>query len=117
MEHIRIFRSPIGRGRTFRPGAKSDKGIDSVGNDSQPTSDEEYDSDALNATGVLNHSRLQIVKASQLTEPPGWYSGREYFVVTRGSSVGLFHKLSVVITISLPTPLILFEQIRSKRVR
>lgn len=98
MEHIRIFRSPIGRFRTFRPGGvKSDKGLDSDGNNSQPPSDEEYDSDVLNATGVMNHSRLQIVEASQLVEPPGWYLGREYWVVTRGSSVGLFHKLSVLI--------------------
>lgn len=114
MEHIRIFRSPIlGRGRTFRPGAKSDEGLDSVGNDSQPTSDEEYDSDVLNAT----HSKLEIVKVSELVEPPGWYLGKEYYVVTRGSSVGLFHKLSVAIPISLPTPLILVKQIRSTRVR
>ena len=103
MEHIRIFRSPIGRFRTFRPGAKSDKGLDSIGNNSQPPSDEEYDSDVLNATGSMNHSRLQIVEVSQLVEPPRWYLGREYWVVTRGSSVGLFHKLSVPIPVSLLT--------------
>ena len=81
MQDIRIFRSvlSVGRARTFPHSSKSDG--------------DEYDSDELNDTGVFNNSSLTIVKTSQLVEPPGWYLGRLYYVVTRGSSVGVFHRL------------------------
>lgn len=78
MEHIRIFRSVIGSPRSPRPSTEA-----------------EYDSDEMIAKGAMNYSKLCILQASQLVEPDGWYLGREYYVVTRGSAVGIFHRLSV----------------------
>ncbi len=49
----------------------------------------------MNAKGAFNHSSLHIIKASELVEPTGWFPGRQYYVVTEGSRVGVFHDLSV----------------------
>lgn len=46
----------------------------------------------MNAKGTFNHSSLQIVKAS---EPTGYFPSRQYYVVTEGLRVGVFHNLSV----------------------
>ena len=82
MEHTRIFRSVLGSPRTAR---------------ALPSSDEaEYDSDEINAKGAMNHSKLSIVEVSQLVEPAGWYIGRNYYVVMKGSDVGVFHQMSVL---------------------
>lgn len=56
---------------------------------------EGYDLDDMNAKGAFNYSSLQIVRASELVEPSGWYLGREYYVVAEGLVVGVFHDLSV----------------------
>ena len=95
MEHIRIFRSVLGSPRTPLPPwkSKTNPSLDSNDADSDPSNEAEYDSDEINAKGAMNHSRLQIVKAFQLVEPGGWYLGRQYYVVTRGSDVGVFHQL------------------------
>ncbi|KJA23428.1 hypothetical protein HYPSUDRAFT_201445 [Hypholoma sublateritium FD-334 SS-4] len=61
--------------------------------------DEGYDLDDMNDKGAFNHSRLQIVKASDLVEPTGWFLGREYYVVTKGLAVGVFHDLLVFMTL------------------
>ncbi|KJA21115.1 hypothetical protein HYPSUDRAFT_203297 [Hypholoma sublateritium FD-334 SS-4] len=61
--------------------------------------DEGYDLDDMNDKGAFNHSRLQIVKTSDLVEPTGWYLGREYYVVTKGLAVGVFHDLLVFMTL------------------
>lgn len=53
----------------------------------------------MNAKDAFNYSRLHIVKASELVEPAGWYLGREYYVVTKGLAVGIFHDLSVFIAL------------------
>ncbi|KJA23051.1 hypothetical protein HYPSUDRAFT_201613 [Hypholoma sublateritium FD-334 SS-4] len=55
-----------------------------------------YDLDDMNNKGAFNHSSLQIIKASELVEPAGWYLGRLYYVVTKGLAVGVFHNLSEV---------------------
>ena len=88
MKHNQNFKSVLCSPSTPRHLSKSRRPEDSS---------EEYDSDDMNANGALNNSRLYIVKPSQLTEPDGWYLGRDYYVVTRGSAVGIFHRLSVLI--------------------
>ncbi|KJA12725.1 hypothetical protein HYPSUDRAFT_210187 [Hypholoma sublateritium FD-334 SS-4] len=50
--------------------------------------------DELEDAGAFNHSKLHIVETSQLVEPAGWFLGREYYVVTKGSAIGVFHKLA-----------------------
>ena len=92
METIRIFRSVLGLPRTARHLSKS-----RASEDPGVANEAEYDSDDMNAKGALNNSRLCILKPSQLIEPEGWYLGREYYVVTRGSAVGIFHRMSVLI--------------------
>lgn len=57
--------------------------------------------EAKDAFNSCNYSSLQIIKASELIEPAGWHLGREYYVVTEGLAVGVFHNLSVFIA-SLP---------------
>ena len=93
MEHIRIFRSVLGPPRTPLPSWRPKADPSLASNSADPSDEAEYDSDEINAKGAMNHSRLQIVKASQLVEPSGWYLGRQYYVVTRGSDVGVFHQL------------------------
>ena len=77
-----------------------------IDSDPQSPLDKGYDLDEMNAKGAFNHSRLQIVKASDMVEPVGWYSGRKNYVVTKGLSVGIFHDLSVAILYCSITPLI-----------
>lgn len=52
-----------------------------------------YGLDDMNDKGAFNHSSLQIIKASDLVEPAGWYPDRRYYVVTKGLAVGVFHDL------------------------
>ena len=93
MEHTRIFRSVLSPCRTARIIPKSQDHSDNA----QPSNEAEYDSDEINANGVMNHSKLFIVDVSQLVEPAGWYLGRNYYVVMKGSDVGVFHQMSVLI--------------------
>ena len=86
MENIRIFRSPI---------LSSTRRSNRVRTKTDIVRGEYIDANELNATGVFNHSRTHIVETLLLVEPSGWYSGRKYYVVTKGSDVGVFHKLSV----------------------
>lgn len=111
MEDIHIFRSPIfnskrrsNRVRTFHRPSNSKEDPNVASNDAQPTCEEEYDSDELNAKGAFNHSSMSILETSQLTEPAGWYLGREYYVVTKGLAVGIFHDLSVFVVIFSSSP-------------
>lgn len=94
MEDIRIFRSPI-----FSRARRSNRDHTSH---HLSTSEEEYDFDELENQGAFNNSAMHIVKASQLVEPAGWYLGREYYVVTTGSTVCVFHDLSVFICLFSP---------------
>ena len=48
-----------------------------------------YDLDKMNAKGTFNHSSLQIIKASELVEPTGWFPGRQYYVVIEGLRIGV----------------------------
>lgn len=112
MEDVRIFRSPIfsrarrsNRVHTSRHLSNSKEGLSASSVDAQAASEEEYDFDELENQGAFNNSSTHVVKASQLVEPAGWYLGCEYYVVTRGSTVGVFHDLSVFICFSPPLPL------------
>lgn len=80
MDQVRVFRSILGR----------PKGAQQLGED-----EEGYDSDLedINDKGAFNFSGLSILRASELVEPAGWFLGRKYYVVTRGATVGIFHRL------------------------
>ena len=59
--------------------------------------------DDMNAKGTFNHSSLQIIETSELVEPTGWFPGRQYYVVTEGLRVGVFHDLSVTYLLPIYT--------------
>lgn len=40
-----------------------------------------------------NNSSSGIVETAFLVEPPGWYPGRQYYVVWKGYTEGIFHKM------------------------
>ena len=52
-----------------------------------------YNLDDMNDKGAFNYSCICIVPTVSLVEPSGWFSGRRYYVVLRGRSVGVFHEL------------------------
>ncbi len=56
---------------------------------------------------------MYVVDASELAEPEDWNIGGEYYVVTRGSEVGVFHKWSASIFLS-PYTHLSPEQFRSE---
>ena len=57
----------------------------------------------MNAKGTFNHSSLQIIETSELVEPTGWFPGRQYYVVTEGLRIGVFHDLSVTYLLPIYT--------------
>ena len=68
----------------------------------------------MNAKGTFNHSSLQIIKASELVEPTGWFSGRQYYVVTEGLRVGVFHDLSVISLLPIYIESLIFRETDQK---
>lgn len=86
MDKITVICSTFGRApQPFPDLAK----LSMDGDDTQPPTEADYDSD----DHYVNSSDSYIVHTSQLFEPEGWFLGREYYVVTRGIVVGIFHEL------------------------
>lgn len=79
MDQVHVFRSVLGRPKGAQQPGEGEEEHDS-------------DSDDINNKGAFNSSGLTILKTSELVEPAGWFLGRKYYVVTRGATVGIFHR-------------------------